>query len=423
MGSVVDQFGAIVGGQVGGHPRRARWLLATAYHLVGAQMRYAPPKRLGKAQSYIQSVVSPMMGHALAHGASCACVNVFLPCELLHAMDITPMFPEGLACYVTSTSTDTVFIQTAEEHGVPESYCSYHKMLLGIAESGVLPPPCAILNTSLACDANQLTFRRLSELYHVPHFTVDVPYQPNEDAVAYVADQLREMGRFLSQHTGKPLSEQRLRQALSYSRETVQNYWRYLGLRATRSMPDEMTSEMFAMIALHIMRGKPEMVKYTNLLLHQVAALPEGLCGKRLLWVHTLPYWQGSMKQILNFSDRCEIVASDMTYENMILPDPDHPYESMARMLVEGSYNGGADRRTERTLDMAKKMNIDGIVCFCHWGCKQTSGAAGYMKRTFEAAGYPTLLLDGDGCDSGNVGDGQMVTRLQAFMEQLEGRI
>ena len=32
-----------------------------------------------------------------------------------------------------------------------------------------------------------------------------------------------------------------------------------------------------------------------------------------------------------------------------------------------------------------------------------------------------TLVLDGDGCDSGNVNDGQMVTRLQAFLELLEG--
>ena len=36
-------------------------------------------------------------------------------------------------------------------------------------------------------------------------------------------------------------------------------------------------------------------------------------------------------------------------------------------------------------------------------------------------AGLPTLVLDGDGCDSRNVADGQMVTRVGAFLEQLEG--
>jgi len=421
MGAVVDKVGAVIQGQVAPHPERARWLLSTAYRLVGAQMRYAPPKRLGRAQSYIQSVVSPLMGRALAKGTSCACVNVFLPCELLHAMDITPMLPEGLACYVTSTCADGVFIQAAEEHGVGESYCSYHKMLLGMAETGVLPPPKLILNTSLACDANHLTFRRLAELYEVPRFTVDVPHRADEAAVAYVAEQLREMGNFIATQTGRPLSQARLRQAVEHSRTAVEQYRRYLTLRATRSMQDEMTTEMFSMIALHALLGRPEVARYTTLLAEQAAALPEGFRGKRLLWMHTLPYWQSSMKQILNFSDRCEVVASDMNYESDLLPDPERPYESMARRLVESAYNGGAQRRGERALEMAKKMHADGIICFCHWGCKQTTGAAGYIKRTMEAEGYPTLLLDGDGCDSGNVGDGQMVTRLQAFLEQLEG--
>ncbi|NLH02196.1 MAG: 2-hydroxyacyl-CoA dehydratase, partial [Clostridiales bacterium] len=32
----------------------------------------------------------------------------------------------------------------------------------------------------------------------------------------------------------------------------------------------------------------------------------------------------------------------------------------------------------------------------------------------------PVLLLDGDGCDMENINDGQMKTRLQAFLEILE---
>ncbi len=42
-------------------------------------------------------------------------------------------------------------------------------------------------------------------------------------------------------------------------------------------------------------------------------------------------------------------------------------------------------------------------------------------KKALEAEGFPVLVLDGDGCDSRNVSDGQMVTRVNAFLEQLEG--
>lgn len=41
-------------------------------------------------------------------------------------------------------------------------------------------------------------------------------------------------------------------------------------------------------------------------------------------------------------------------------------------------------------------------------------------KQYFEQNGLPTLVLDGDGCDSRNVADGQMVTRVNAFIEQLK---
>ena len=422
MGAVIQKFGQIVGNQLPEHPERARKLLSAAYKLVGLQMRRFPPKHMRPARSYIQGVTSPTMAKALSKGGSCACVNVFMPCELLHAMDITPMIPEGLSCYLVSTAAEAPFIQAAEEHGVPESYCSYHKLLLGLAESGVMPAPLCVLNTSLACDANQLTFRRLAELYDVPRFTVDVPMTDTPANLAYVADQLRELGGFLEQCTGRKLDEARLRKAVGYSRQTVLDYRRYLEARAHSTQTEALSAEMFALLALHTLLGTEESAKYAAMLAEDAEANPGESTGKRLLWMHTLPHWQDSMTQVLSKSGRCEIVSCDMAYEGLLDMDPDKPYESMARRLLESGYNGGAERRAKRSVEMARALRADGVVYFCHWGCKQTSGAAQYTKKTLEAAGFPTLVLDGDGCDSGNVNDGQMLTRLQAFLEQLEGR-
>ena len=36
-------------------------------------------------------------------------VNIFMPCELMHAMGLTPMFPEGLSVYVACTACQHVF--------------------------------------------------------------------------------------------------------------------------------------------------------------------------------------------------------------------------------------------------------------------------------------------------------------------------
>ncbi len=421
--NVVRTFGQLVARQLPAHPERARRLLSTAYQFVGAQMRYVPPKGMLRARSYLQGVTSPLMAKALGRAGQCACVNVFMPCELLHALDITPMLPEGLSCYLVSTAAERPFIEIAEERGVPESYCSYHKLLLGLAESGVMPAPLCVLNTSLACDANQLTFRRLAQHYQVPRFTVDVPLADSPADLAYVAGQLREMGAFLEQCSGKKLDKGKLRQALVHSAATAEDYRQYLRLRAKRSQREEMSAEMFSMLALHMLLGTPQAARHAALLRQETARLPEKLEGRRILWMHTLPHWQSSMHEILCLSGRCEVVSCDMTFDGLSSAiDPDRPYESMARRLVESGYNGGARRRVERALEMAKALNCHGVIYFCHWGCKQTSGAAQYAKQTLEAAGFPTLVLDGDGCDSGNVNDGQMVTRLQAFLEQLEGQ-
>ena len=89
--------------------------------------------------------------------------------------------------------------------------------------------------------------------------------------------------------------------------------------------------------------------------------------------------------------------------------------------VIAGSGSNSTRTMLEKSLRY-QRLGADGVVYFCHWGCKQTSGGAGYAKAALERAGYPTLILDGDGCDSGNVSDGQMVTRLQAFLELLEER-
>lgn len=417
----IETLGRLISRQVGEHPERARRLLRTAYSLVGVQMRLFPPKDVLPARCRMQGATARSMAAGLGRPNRAACVNIFLPCELLHALDIPPVLPEGLSCYLVSTAAERVFVEAAEERGVPESYCSYHKILLGLAETGVMAKPRFVLNTSLACDANQLTFRRLARFWDVPHFTVDVPFSPAEDSVAYVADQLRAMGGFVQAHTGRALPEDALRAAMARARATVEGYRRYLELRAGRHLPDEMTSEMLSVFALHPMLGSPAALDYVERLCAQTAALPEGRRGKRLLWLHTLPHWQDSLRSLLNFREDVEIVGCDMTLDADLLPDPDHPYESMASRLVYSSFNGGAARRAERAAELARLLRADGAVYFCHWGCKQTSGAAQLVKARLEAAGFPTLVLDGDGCDSGNVNDGQMVTRLQAFLELLEG--
>ena len=349
-------------------------------------------------------------------------VNIFLPCELLHALGIQPMFPEGMSAYVACTACQRFFGEAAEAGGVPETFCSYHKTMLGMAESGVLPAPLMIANTTLACDANQLSFRRLAELYRVPHTVVDIPHDCGEDAVRYVADQLRSLGTQLEDQCHRKLDPQALREAVGRSRRTIEAYRAYLAKRGGVTLPVTMTGELCSMIATHVMLGRPESEAYASALLQAAEQAPPADGKKRIFWMHTLPNWQDSMKDILETGDRCELVGADVASEALLDMDPDRPYESMARRVVESASNGPAVRRVEETVRRAKEVRADGVILFCHWGCKQTLGLSQLAKSRLEEEGLPTLVLDGDGCDGRNVADGQMVTRVNAFLEQLEGR-
>lgn len=60
-------------------------------------------------------------------------------------------------------------------------------------------------------------------------------------------------------------------------------------------------------------------------------------------------------------------------------------------------------------------MHADGVINFCHWGCKQSAGGVFQLRETLKAADIPLLVLDGDAMDRRNSHDGQIKTRLEAF--------
>ena len=205
------------------------------------------------------------------------------------------------------------------------------------------------------------------------------------------------------------------------SRDSMRDFRRIMALKADRHETTKMTSHMLDAFAMHVMLGTEDTSLYTAKMVRNLEELPPKRAGVRLLWVHALPYWQTSLGSLFNYNDRVEILSCDMVFDHLDTElDPDRPYESLAEMLLADSFNGPAERRLNAVLRYAREMHADGIIYFSHWGCKQTMGISVLAKKIFEEAGFPTLTLDGDGCDTRNIQVGQMVTRASAFLEQLE---
>lgn len=421
MSGLVEKFGTYVSSLVREHPERARRLLVTAYQGKKLQLDHFPEKSLSPARQFMAGESMKAILAPLRNPRQGALVSIFMPCELLHVFGIHPMFAEAMACYINGAMAEKGFAEYAESCGIGETYCSYHKVLLGGILSGVIPSPGFIVNTSLVCDANNLTFRCAAEHYRIPWHYIDVPYERTTESERYVAEQLRRFAGFLEDYTGRKLDEESLKEAVGRSARTLDLFRRCQRAKKGKYLHNNLTSELYEVFGTHVLLGTPQMEQYGEMLLKDIEDSGQDQ-GIRLLWMHTIPYYQEPLRELLNFSGRCQVVSCDMNFDAFCELDPEQPFESMARRLVFNSFNGSADNRIRRSIRMCREQEIDGVVYFCHWGCKQTLAAAGNARQMLEDAGIPVLILDGDGCDRRNAGDGQTATRIQAFLEMLEER-
>jgi len=421
MSDIIENFGNYIDANTAVHPEFCRRLLTAGLRAFGLKLSLSPDRRLPSSRQYIAKILNHAVVDTLAHPQQSALTSVFQPCEQLYAMGIKPMCAELYSAFINGTHAEKAFAEAAESAGIAETYCSYHKILMGSAYTGILHKPAFIVNTSLVCDANNLTFRALSEYYNVPQFYVDVPPESTEGSVEYVASQLRLLTEFIEEQTGRKMDESALKTALIHTRNTIENFREAMLLRKNRYLPGDLTSEMYEIYTTHIALGTEKAERYSHMLLSDLRQAKPA-CGIRILWLHTIPFWQEPVRRIFNFTDRAQVITSDINFESLIDIDVDKPYESMARRLTESTFNGGGENRISAARSMARALDIDGIVVFCHWGCKQTMGLSARFKKELEADGFPTLILNGDGCDRSNSSDGQVATRLNAFMELLEGK-
>lgn len=417
---IVETFGHSIETLSGASPERARRLLRTGWEAQRLKFAMMPDRKLIPADRYLAGLMMDAMLAPLKKPQDSVMISIFVPCELLQETGLNPYNVESFSCYLAASKAERAMLQQSENCGISETLCSYHKTFLGAAQKGLLPKPRCIVYTNLTCDANLVTFCRLAEIFHVPAFAIDVPMQQTQANVAYVAGQLRELADFLEKVTGKTIEESRLKERVKRSRRSLCQFEAFQRTRADRYIPQDLVSPLYAGMVNHILLGTPRQEKYTQMLLRDVKKAPPAK-GKRIYWMHTIPFWSDAVKEALSMKEEAQIVGCELS---QVLPldfDPEKPFEAMAYRMVYHALNGSITRRIDNGIRRAKEAGADGAVWFCHWGCKHTLGGAQLAKKKFEEQGMPLLLLDGDGCDRSHGGEGQTSTRLGAFLEMLGG--
>ncbi len=417
-----EAFGAIVGKTYLKHPAFTRNFIRCGFGIQHYLLKHKPNRNHLPSQRFLTQISMESILSALRRPNNSAIVNIFTPCEPLHAMGMHPLCAEGFSSYLTGGCSEKGFLEYAEQTGVPETFCSYHKALLGAVESGVLPKPRLLITTTTVCDANISSFRRMAQHYNMQEFVIDVPHEMSAGAVSYVADQVVRMTEYVQDTMRRKLDPEKLAQAVDNTNASIRCYRQFLDELETKYFPTSAALQMFNLLPSHILMGAADTRRFFEMQLADIQACAPNPTAKRIFWSHVLPYYAEPVCEAFDFQENVQLLINDLSFDCMQEIDPQKPYDGMARRLISNSMNGEFDRKTGAVLAMCKKLHAQGAVCFCHWGCKQSCGGVYLLKSALEREGIPALILDGDACDRRNSQLGQMSTRLQAFMELMENR-
>lgn len=416
--SIADRYVRYVKERTLKEPEKGWDKILLGFKMNRLRMHFMPKRSVAKGYQRLEEM---MMGHvadALSSPDSYVWGNIFAPCEIINSFGLKMISIESLACFLSGYHLEDFFIDFSQSIGLAPTLCSYHKAFVGAVESGVVPTPAYAVTTSLSCDGNLNTFRYLQKKNHVPFTLLDVAYTDDEASVDYLAGQLREMVRKMEEHLGCRLDPETLKDALRIENETRRELFRFYELLQKHYYPGEVIDQMYLMMAVHLLMGTQRLLDLVRFMNEDIQTYPE-FTGKRILWVHLLPFYQESLNHYFNESETYQIMATDIIMDYAGDIDADDPFGTLARKLVQHIFNGSYDHKADLLGRLADRLHPDAVIHFCHWGCKQADGGSVLLKEAMQKKDIPMLILDGDGIDKRNSHDGQIKTRLEAFLEMI----
>jgi benzoyl-CoA reductase/2-hydroxyglutaryl-CoA dehydratase subunit BcrC/BadD/HgdB len=142
----------------------------------------------------------------------------------------------------------------------------------------------------------------------------------------------------------------------------------------------------------------------------------------RIFW-EGMPIW-GKLRMMSNLfaSNNSAVVAS--TYcSSWVFDefDENDPWNSTARAYTEIFINRSDKAKEKMLVKWFEEYSIDGIVYHDTKTCFNNSNAKfGMPQRLQKLTGVPSIVIEGDLCDLRFFSEGQSITKIETFLEQIE---
>ena len=331
--------------------------------------------------------------------------TIFMPAEILYAMDIVPMHAETTSWMIPAFSGSVGdMIARASEIGLATEICSAHRVMAGAYKVGDLPRPDAILWSNLSCDNSAKSGEILVKMNQCPGFFLDIPFCDTPPELDYLVSEFKEMISFLEKTTGKKMDWNRLSEIVAQLDRQIDLYREIFELRKAVPSPFPMQRFSEFMMSSYLVPGQPEVIKYLETLRDELAEMVQKGQGAvpeerfRLMGLFMPPtYMVGMLGEISRESGAISVVEPHFNLWGDEHLDPDKPLESLARksfMFPENAtYGPLGDRILKNTVQCAKEFKVDGAIFYAHVGCRQAAGLIKTYKDILNEIDVPMLTM------------------------------
>ena len=364
------------------------------------------------------------------------------PAELLRSFGFEVYFPENHGALMGATRTAMDYIPEAVKCGYSGHVCSYTTADIGsyLKHDSPLkthyglqgqPKPDLIAYNTNQCREVQDWFQFFANEFNCPIVGIMPPRHVDEvtqDEVNLVVKQFKNMIPVCEKISGQQFDENKFKETVRLSKEATLLWQKVLKTSTAMNAPLSFFDGTIHMGPIVVLRGT-QIAKdyYTELLAelednvkNNLGFLPQA--KTRIFW-EGMPIW-GKLRMLSDLftSNDAAVVAS--TYcSSWVFDkfDENDPWNSTAKAYTEIFINRSEKAKMKMLSDWFNEYKIDGIVYHDSKTCFNNSNAKfGMPQRLKEKTGVPALVVEGDLCDLRFFSEGQSMTKIETFLEQLE---
>ncbi len=350
--------------------------------------------------------------------------TVFVPYEILNSMNVSGMFIEFFGAMLSGSGMSSKYLEISESKGFSTDGCSYHRTIIGAAMKGIIPKPDVLIGASIPCNGGVKALKRIGEIFNKDVFILNIPIESTPDSVDYLTDQYKKMIEYIENETGRKLDYDKLKMTIKYNNQAREYLVEANNLCKNVPCPAN-SNDLKNFIMFVLLQGTEEGVEVAKLFRDEFKYRVEnGLAGLseekfRLMWIQNRIQFKTDLLNILEEKYGVNIVIDELNHIWWEPMDESQPLRSLAKRMITHPIVGPAERRIEVITQLAQEYKIDGAVNPAHLGCRQSAGARVLFKDALQKIGIPLIHLDVDCVDERNYSSGQIITRMEAFLEML----